>query len=126
MPNFDHVCADGHETRDLRVAAGTHPPCPVCGAATAYLWDTSVGVIDDNLADVPGRVGGMWIENMGHEPVWVESKTQFKRECETRGLIHNVRHERTPRGRSDDPRFYLKSGGQLRMLHRPNLTGEPQ
>ena len=126
MPNFDHVCAAGHEVRDVRVPAGTHPPCPVCGETTEYLWDTAPAVIDDNLADVPGRVGGMWIENMGHEPVWVENKSQFKRELEQRNLIHNVRNERTPRGRSDDPRFYLKSGGRLRMLHRPNLTGEPQ
>lgn len=39
------------------------------------------GIIADTL---PG--GAQWIENLGPEPVWVESKTQLQKEAAARGL----------------------------------------
>lgn len=44
-------------------------------------------VIDDQL---PG--GARFIENLGNEPVWVETKTQLKQELDARGLEPMVRH----------------------------------
>lgn len=45
------------------------------------------GVVDDEL---PG--GARWIENLGPEPVWIETKTQLKQELDARGLEPFVRH----------------------------------
>lgn len=39
------------------------------------------GVIDDTL---PG--GARWMHNLGHDPVWVETKSQLKQEFATREL----------------------------------------
>ena len=61
-------------------------------------------IIDDQLDGGP-----QWIENLGHDPVWVEDKSQLKRELQKRDLQPAVRSEKTPAPRSDDPRFY-KSG----------------
>lgn len=59
--------------------------CPVCGLTVPAHRDRreSAGpsVIDDTL---PG--GARWMQNLGHKPVWVETKTELKRELETRGL----------------------------------------
>jgi hypothetical protein len=46
------------------------------------------GVIDDQLEGGP-RV----FENMGHEGVYIESKSQWRREMEKRGLVNVVRHD---------------------------------
>ncbi len=43
-------------------------------------------IIDDTL---PG--GARWMHNLGHEPVWVETKTQFVKELKDRGLVLDVR-----------------------------------
>lgn len=60
-------------------------------------------IIDDQL---PG--GPQWIENLDHQPVWVEDKSQLKRELDARNLQPMVKSERTPSAKSDDPRFYAK------------------
>ena len=38
-------------------------------------------VIDDTLTG-----GARWMHNLGPEPVWVETKTQFQQELRSRGL----------------------------------------
>lgn len=43
-------------------------------------------VIDDIL---PG--GARWMHNLGDQPVWVETKSQFDRELASRGLVLDVR-----------------------------------
>ena len=40
------------------------------------------GIIDDTL---PG--GARWMHNLGDEKVWVETKTQYKKELASRGLV---------------------------------------
>lgn len=69
------------------------PPCPSCGGATERLWQTPAQVIDDTL---PG--GPRWIDNLGHDPVWVETKTQYRQELAKRGL---VQHESDNYNRND-------------------------
>lgn len=46
------------------------------------------GVIDDQIEGGP-----RFFETMGHEPVWIESKSQWRREMEKRNLVNVVRHE---------------------------------
>jgi hypothetical protein len=43
---------------------------------------------------LPG--GPRWIENLGHEPVYVETTTQLKRECKARGVEPFIRHQGGP------------------------------
>jgi hypothetical protein len=87
--------------------------CPQCGERKdAFAWDTdphpqcamhevrmievgsplsaarNLGVIDDQLPNGPH-----WCETLGHEPVWVESKSQLRREAEARGFVNVVRRD---------------------------------
>jgi hypothetical protein len=75
-------------------------------------------IIDDQLDGGP-----QWIENLGHTPVWVEDKSQLKREMEKRNLTPLVKSERTPGPKSDDPRFH-KDGWRVMQstLVNPTLT----
>lgn len=60
-------------------------------------------IIDDQLDGGP-----QWIENLGHDPVWVESKSQLRQELNARDLQPMVKSERTPKAQPDDPRFYKR------------------
>lgn len=63
--------------------------CEKCGAAYGIGEDYRCphgpvgagGVIDDTLTG-----GARWMHNLGHEPVWVETKSQLKQEFAARGL----------------------------------------
>ncbi len=88
MPLYDLVCeACNLVARDQRLASGYHPPCAGCGQPTIYLWDVAPNVIDDQLPNGP-----QWFENLGHHPVFVETKTQLKQEMAARKLQPFVRH----------------------------------
>lgn len=72
--------------------------CPKCGK-TYRVGDFpfckgghgpyQINVIDDTIEGGP-----RWFETMGHEPVWIESKSQWRREVEARNLVHVDRHDR--------------------------------
>ena len=47
-----------------------------------------VSVINDELEG-----GARWFEHMGHDPVFIESKSQWKREVAARNLVHVDRHD---------------------------------
>lgn len=47
-----------------------------------------VSVIDDQIEGGP-----RFFETLGHEPVFIESKSQLKREAEARGYIPCSRHD---------------------------------
>lgn len=70
-----------------------HDPIPAC-ACGGRLHPYSLtlarhrGVIDDQIEGGP-RV----FETMGHEGVYIESKSQLRREMEKRGLVNVVKHE---------------------------------
>jgi hypothetical protein len=49
----------------------------------------NVSIIDDQIEGGP-----RFFETMGPEEVWIESKSQWKREVEKRELIHVDRHDR--------------------------------
>lgn len=94
MPIYDRICqACGWVGSDLfePVEAG-RVDCPN-GHETERVWIStgrSPNVIDDTI------IGGRVYENLGHEPVKVESRSQLKRELQARGLTEFVRHVPTP------------------------------
>lgn len=88
MPRFDQLCPACDWQDEIVVRPHEHPPCPRCGGETVrhYPIGGTRHVISDEI------IGGTWIENMGHQPVYVESRSQYRRELEKRGLEQCVRH----------------------------------
>jgi hypothetical protein len=89
MPRFDQHCLSCDWTGDVIAKPFEMPPCPACGEATERYYPIGGrghGVIGDEF------VGGKWIENMGPQPVYVESRSHYKRELAARGLEEKVRH----------------------------------
>lgn len=67
-----------------------YDPPPVCPQHGPMEEDRGAsgrapGVVDDTI------IGGRWCETLGHEPVWIESQSQLRREAEQRGLVNVVR-----------------------------------
>lgn len=70
--------------------------CPKCGKeiqVSEWPWcphgfsERPFAVIDDQI------VGGARVfENLGHEPVFIETKSQLRAELRARGLREHVRH----------------------------------
>lgn len=93
MPRFDQHCQSCTWTGEVIVKPFEHPPCPACGGQTERYYPIggqANGVIGDEF------VGGKWIENLGHEPVFIESRSHLKREMAARNLEHRVRHVGVP------------------------------
>lgn len=71
--------------------------CERCGAALQIgEWPfcphgfpmAGLSIIDDQIEGGP-----RFFETLGHDDVWIESKSQLKREMEARGLVNVVRHD---------------------------------
>jgi hypothetical protein len=94
MPTYDVECPEGHEHEIVTSWDDRQTPCPTCGLPTERVWrGKPPGAVADTL---PG--GGRLIENLGHEPVWVETYTELRRQCRARGLTPFVRHAPGPHG----------------------------
>ena len=97
MPMFDRRCdneACGHTRLDcFEHATCEAPACPQCGSPMSRVWLMGVRTVNVIGDEIPG---GMTLENMGHEPVTVYSKTELKREMAARGLVPFVRHQGAP------------------------------
>jgi hypothetical protein len=65
----------------VELAIGMWPFCP-------HPVGYAVSVIDDQIEG-----GARFFETMGHEPVWIESKSQWRREVAARNLEHVDRHD---------------------------------
>lgn len=90
MKKYDQHCEACGWTAEIMANPGENPPCPKCGCATERIYLGGYGMIGDEIP------GGQVIENLGHEPVTVYSKSQLKREAEMRGLAMKVRHVGVP------------------------------
>lgn len=89
MPMYDRACRDCSWVRDdcyepLRADF----PCPQCGGETVRVWTARTAAIhgDDKF------IGGLKLENLGHEEVTVYSRSELKREMDKRNLQHFTRH----------------------------------
>lgn len=87
---YDQVCTRCDWINEIEVYPGEHPPCPQCGAETERIYTGGYGFIGDEIP------GGMVVENLGHEPVTVYSKSELKFEAEKRGLVQRVQHVGVP------------------------------
>jgi hypothetical protein len=93
MPRFDQHCPFCSWSAEIVAAPFEHPPCPECGGDTERFYPIgggAPGVVGDEI------VGGRWYENLGHAPVWIESKSHLKREMAARNLEHKIRHVGVP------------------------------
>ena len=92
----------GHE-----IALGEFAFCPHGVIST-------VNVIDDTL---PG--GARWLHNLGPEPVWVETKSDYNRELGKRGLCHAEGRPHTTNDASPyATRTRLRPGARDPFLHK--------
>ena len=84
------------------------PACDCGGRLHPYSLSLSRnrGVIDDQIEGGP-----RFFETMGHEDVWIESKSQWRREVEKRNLENVVKH---------DSAYYAKQ----RKMHDEKLRDE--
>lgn len=89
MPIFDVRCACGWSREDVFEQHRQPTVCPTCGAATEHVWTARTAAIhgDDKF------IGGLTLENLGHTPVTVHSRSELKRALAERGLQPFVRHQ---------------------------------
>lgn len=90
MPRHDQHCTTCDWSGEVWVKPFEHPPCPKCGAETERLWQQSTSVVDDSIP------GGQWIENLGPQPMFFETKSAILQEAKRRGLEPRVRHVPVP------------------------------
>lgn len=65
---------------------------PFCGGKNAHGFpERPLAVIDDTIVGGP-----RFFENLGHEPVYIESRSQLRDELRARGLREQVRHVGVP------------------------------
>lgn len=81
------------------IAIGSWPWCP-------HPHGYNVSVIDDQLEGGP-----RFFDTMGHEDVWIESKSQWRREVAARNLVNVDKH---------DSAYYAKQ----RRMHDEKLRDE--
>lgn len=92
MPIFNYVCRTCDRHWEQYVSRyNDYPHCDQCGYAAEKEYVGSCHAVHQDSI-----IGGMWLENLGHEPVWVESKQQLERERKGRGLVEFVRHVSVP------------------------------
>jgi len=70
--------------------------CPNCGQPTVRKWTTRVAVHGDDP-----YIGGKTFENMGHEPVTVYSRDEYKRALIANNVREYVRHSPTAESGGD-------------------------
>src|SRR4029450_5413997 len=99
MPMFDLVCRECQwERRDYYARSSEdRPTCPN-GHVAEKVWTTAPAMIPDTYTTP------QVLENLGHEPVTVYSRSERKRELAARGLQEFVRHVGTPGEGSDKSR----------------------
>jgi hypothetical protein len=88
MPIYDRACDCGWKRADCYEPISHECTCPKCGALTYREWTCTAAIHGDDKF-----IGGVTIENLGHEPVTVYSRSELKREMDARGLEPMVRHQ---------------------------------
>ena len=92
MPIYDRKCNTCGWTRQDCVEPSDHEcACPHCGVNTVREWTCSAAIHGDDKF-----IGGVTFENMGHAPVTVHSRSEYKAALAARGLREFVRHQPPP------------------------------
>lgn len=88
MPIYDTRCtACGIIEPERTLPVGVHPLCS-CGAVTEYFWVGRASARFTNEA----FIGGITIENLGHEPVVVYSREEFQRAMDKDGVEQRIKY----------------------------------
>lgn len=88
MPIYDRTCHTcGWKRADCYEPIDHQHACPTCGAVTEREWTASAAIHGDDAF-----IGGKTFENLGHDPVTVYSRSEYKRELAARGLQEATRH----------------------------------
>ncbi len=83
MPRHDHECRGCRKVFEQVVRWDERTVACACGQPADRVYRAnSASVQDDTLTG-----GARWMHNLGHEPVWVETKTQLRQEMAARGLV---------------------------------------
>jgi len=110
MPSTETIC-------DKCGAAVRHGDWPFCGPDGTHERAGTVQVIDDTL-----QGGARYLWNLGDQPVWCETKTQYKAELAARGLVQDERKSYNKSDRSPYATRTRLRPGQID----PFLTGVPK
>jgi len=90
MPMYDFRCVTCGAEWEALVKVGEQPNCR-CGQPSEKIWrGRTANVIPDSF------IGGQMIENLGPQPVYVESRSQLRAEAAARGLMPLVQHRPSP------------------------------
>lgn len=87
MPTYDVRCPAGHEAEILARWDDRAVPCIVCDQPTERVWRPS-SVVGDEWSGG----GGRWIENLGDQPVYCQTKSDLQKEMDKRNLRHPDRY----------------------------------
>lgn len=83
MPRHDHECRGCGKVFEQVVCWDDKLVICSCGQTADRVYrKNSPSVQDDTLTG-----GARWMHNLGHDPVWVETKTQLRNEMSARGLV---------------------------------------
>lgn len=92
MPRYTVRCLSEtcrHEV-DQMLVGGTHPPCEGCGGPTDYVWratGASHGIVTDEAF-----IGGLVVENLGHDPVTVYSRQDLARRMQEANVEQRIKY----------------------------------
>ena len=88
MPYFDSLCEQcNHEEPLYLKTGGDHPPCTRCGGPTIYLWRGKPAQIQTDES----FIGGIAIENLGHEPITVYSRQDLARKMKAAHVEQRIK-----------------------------------
>ncbi len=80
MPLFDSKCTACDWTSERWEKSGVCPPCPLCGAPTEHCWKPNTNrYVQDQIP------GGLVLDNLGGQPITVDSWSERKRVMKERG-----------------------------------------
>jgi hypothetical protein len=90
MPRFTTHCESCGFEEDVFLEGGTHPPCVKCDGPTIYMWratGASHGIITDEAF-----IGGLVVENLGHNPVTVYSRQDLAQKMHQAGVEQRIKY----------------------------------
>lgn len=91
MPVYDINCANCGDSERISTMAGRIAPCDVCGGPVEQVYRPNSRTYGQD--EIPG---GLWVENLGKDPVKVYSHSERLAIAKANGLEEFVRHVPEP------------------------------